>query len=244
LLILCLVARVAAAEDKPNSDAKSSEFLAAFDDDPKAKEIAKTLFDNLGHVTMAGADEVKDGGFRGKIHLVPELPKSKYRQQLVWVAEALIAIDTFFGDLKITPKYRWRELTLHFVRSENKRTPSAYAIGWSITHNVVGSLLTSERGVRETYFHELFHLNDCGEDVQTRFGWADLKVAARAGSRSSSGTTLERKAAYVRLAPERTSPLRTGSPSVAATKLRPTRARSGVGHGRVRTSPARRGARV
>ncbi len=51
------------------------------------------------------------------------------------------------------------------MRSVGKRTPSAYATLaagrlWSITHNVVGSLLTSERGVRETYFHELFHLND------------------------------------------------------------------------------------
>jgi hypothetical protein len=46
------------------------------------------------------------------------------------------------------------------VRSVKKRTPSAYATGWSITHNVNGSLLTSARGVRETYFHELFHLND------------------------------------------------------------------------------------
>ena len=58
------------------------------------------------------------------------------------------------------PKYRWRGSTLQFVRSVGKRTPSAYAIGWTITYNVVGSLLTSERGVRETLFHELFHLND------------------------------------------------------------------------------------
>jgi hypothetical protein len=156
-LILCAVSSVAIADSKP-----SSEFLSAYDKDPKAKALAKNLFDNLGHVTIAGEDEIMDGGYRGKIHLVPELPMAKYRQQLEWVASALQTIDAFFGEMKSTPKYRWRDLTIHFVRSVKKRTPSAYATGWTITHNVVGSLLTSDRGVRETYFHELFHLNDFG----------------------------------------------------------------------------------
>jgi hypothetical protein len=157
LLVLCVVAGlagVAAADKSPDA------FLTAYDKDPKAKAIAKTLFDSLGHVTEVGADENMDGGYRGTIHLVPELPMGKYRQQLAWVAAALTSIDAFFGGIDNKPKYRWRDLTIHFVRSVGKRTPSAYAQGWSITHNVVGSLLTSERGVRETYFHELFHLND------------------------------------------------------------------------------------
>jgi hypothetical protein len=155
LLVVCVLASVASAETKP-----SSEFLSAYDKDPKAKAIATTLFESFGHVTGVGEDEEMDGGFRGKIHLVPELPTGTYRQQLVWVAAALTQIDTFFVSMKSSPKYRWRDLTIHFVRSVKKRTPSAYAVGWSITHNVAGSLLTSERGVRETYFHELFHLND------------------------------------------------------------------------------------
>jgi hypothetical protein len=116
-------------------------------------------------VSVSGDDEVMDGGFRGKIHLVPQLPKGKYRQQLVWVAAALQSIVGFFAEMKTTPKYRWRDLELRFVRSVGKRTPSAYAMKWTITHNVVGSLLTSERGVRETYFHELFHLNDFDHGV-------------------------------------------------------------------------------
>ena len=41
-----------------------------------------------------------------------------------------------------------------------KRTPSAYAFGWTIEYNVAGSLLTSSGGVLETLWHELFHLND------------------------------------------------------------------------------------
>ncbi|HUS31336.1 MAG TPA: hypothetical protein VMZ53_22650 [Kofleriaceae bacterium] len=127
--------------------------------DKKAKALADALNADLEHVIDVGSDEIMDGGYRGKIHLVPELPEGKYRQQLVWVDKALRAIDDFFVGFD-KPKYRWRKLDVHFVRSVGKRTPSAYATGWSITHNVVGSLLTSERGVRETYFHELFHLND------------------------------------------------------------------------------------
>ncbi len=159
-IALSVRADVARADDK-----RSSEFLGAYDADPKAQAVAKTLFDNLGHVTLPGAAEIMDGGYRGSIKLVPELPMATYRQQLVWVASALQTIDAFFSSMKSAPSYRWRDLTIHFVRSVKKRTPSAYATIvdgrlWSITHNVVGSLLTTERGVRETYFHELFHLND------------------------------------------------------------------------------------
>jgi hypothetical protein len=116
--------------------------------------------DKLGIAVVAGTDEILDGGYRGKIHLVPQLPTGKYRQQLVWVTSAVTWIDAFFADFETAPRYRWTQLELRFVRSIGKRTPSAFASGWTITHNVVGSLLTSERGVRETYVHELFHLND------------------------------------------------------------------------------------
>jgi hypothetical protein len=141
LLLVCLAAEVGAADDQPPA------FLAALHDDD-------------GDVATVGAEEDMDGGYRGKIHLVPELPIKSYRKHLAWVAAAMKDIDEFFAVFDKPPSYRWRKLTFHFVRSVGKRTPSAYATGWSITHNVNGSLLTSARGVRETYFHELFHLND------------------------------------------------------------------------------------
>src|SRR5262249_7923703 len=37
---------------------------------------------------------------------------------------------------------------------------SAYAEGWDVSYNVAGSLNTSADAVRETLFHEIFHLND------------------------------------------------------------------------------------
>jgi len=151
-VVICCVGTAAAAP-------KDSELHAGFNADPKAKAIARALYDDYGDIATVGEEETMDGGYRGSIHLVPELPINRYRAQLEWVASAMREIDAFFAEIK-QPKYRWKQLTFRFVRSVGKRTPSAYALGWSITHNVVGSLLKSEAGVRDTYFHELFHLND------------------------------------------------------------------------------------
>jgi hypothetical protein len=136
----------------------------AYADDPAALKHARVLFDTLGDVPGVGPEEVMDGGYRGKIRLVPELPKGKkYRKHIAWVASARASIDAFFVELfagQPAPAYRWKALSLRFVRSVGKRTPSAYAFGWVIEYNVEGSLMTSETGVRETLFHELFHNND------------------------------------------------------------------------------------
>jgi hypothetical protein len=124
-------------------------------DDPKLPD---------GDTIDVGQDEVMDGGYRGKIHLVPQLPTGRYAKHLTWVQKALADIDAFFAaqfpkDAK-QPAYRWGQLAFHFVRSVGKHTPSAYASSWTIIYNVEGSLLTSAEGVRETLVHELFHLND------------------------------------------------------------------------------------
>lgn len=131
--------------------------------DAKAKATALALFRASGAVAGVGPDETMDGGYRGKIHLVPELPIGRYRAHLSWVADSLRSIDGLFQKLyqsQPAPAYRWRALQLRFVRSVGKRTPSAYAMGWLVEYNVEGSLLTSFEGVRETLFHEIFHSND------------------------------------------------------------------------------------
>lgn len=153
-------------KDAPESCAKKPACLITerYAKDPKARKLALALFEATGDIAGVGPDEIMDGGYRGKIHLVPELPIGTYRTQLEYLSTAMLAIDKFFVDLyagsKLTPSYRWRTLGFRFVRSVDKRTPSAYATSWSITYNVSGSLLTSEAGVRETMFHEVFHLND------------------------------------------------------------------------------------
>jgi len=123
---------------------------------------AKPTLADLGITVDAGADEIMDGGYRGSIHLVPQLPEGRYKRHREWTTKAWIDIDAFFSSLELPDPapYRWRNITMKFVRSVGKRTPSAWASQWTINYNVEGSLMTSAAGVRETLFHELFHLND------------------------------------------------------------------------------------
>jgi len=135
----------------------------AYASDGKARALARALYVESGDVAGVGPDELMDGGYRGKIHLVPQLPTGRYRHHLAWVVNAKRRIDRFFAELfakQAPPPYRWRALQLRFVRSIKKRTPSAYAMGWIIEYNVEGSLMKSARSVEETLFHELFHTND------------------------------------------------------------------------------------
>jgi len=135
----------------------------AYKPDRKAKQLALALWADHGDIAGVGPEEIMDGGYRGQIHLVPQLPVGGYRRHLAWVAEATGSIDRFFTDVfanQAAPSYRWQGLAFRFVRSIKKRTPSAYATSWTIEYNVEGSLLTSAAGVRETLFHELFHTND------------------------------------------------------------------------------------
>src|SRR5262249_7223171 len=64
-------------------------------DDAKAKALALTLFRATGDIAGVGPDEIMDGGYRGKIHLVPQLPTASYRQHLAWVSDAMLDIDRF-----------------------------------------------------------------------------------------------------------------------------------------------------
>ena len=135
----------------------------AYRRDPKARALALALWHDRGDVAGVGPREVMDGGYRGMITLVPQLPTGRYRPHLQWAAAALRSFDDFFARLHrdhAPPAYRWRGLRLRFVRSVGKRTPSAYAIDWMVEYNVRGSLMTGAARVQETMFHELFHNND------------------------------------------------------------------------------------
>jgi len=135
----------------------------AYRADAEAGRLALGLFEATGDVAGVGPEEVMDGGFRGKLHLVPQLPINGYRTHLLWVGRGAQAVDVFFERLfagQSKPNYRWRALELRFVRSRGGHRPSAYAFDWTIEYNVEGSLNVSEKAVRGTLFHELFHLND------------------------------------------------------------------------------------
>lgn len=135
-----------------------------FRKDRRARQSALALYRRTGAVAGVGPQEVMDGGYRGKITLVPQLPTGGHRRHLEHVALALDDLARVLGQLQESARsplaFRWQHLTLRFVRSVGKRTPSAYAADWTVTYNVNGSLLGSAAGVRETLVHELFHLND------------------------------------------------------------------------------------
>lgn len=131
--------------------------------DAEARRLALALFESTGDVAGVGEEEQMDGGFRGAIHLVPQLPSNAYRKHLLWVSRGAAAVDRFFEGVfagQPKPDYRWRALEFRFVRSLVKHRPSAYANDWTITYNVEGSLNLNEKAVRETLFHEIYHLND------------------------------------------------------------------------------------
>ena len=158
----------------------------AYAGDAEARAIAVSLFDETGDVAGTDHEQTMDGGFRGMLHLVPEVPTGTARAQLGWVLSAARDFDAFFKQLGAPldgelGQYRWQHLTFRFFRSMSgpkghevqRTTPSAYAIGprrvprdasdeisFSLGYNVKGSLLTSETGVRDTLFHEVFHMND------------------------------------------------------------------------------------
>jgi hypothetical protein len=143
--------------------------------DARAAELATSLFDATGDVAGVLPAETMEGGFRGRLRLVPELPVAKRRGHLEWVVAAATDFDDFFHRLDLPDAsaravaYRWRALGFRFMRSVGRTTPSAYASQWMVAYNVDGSLNRSAAAVRELLFHEIFHLNDAAHaDWSTR----------------------------------------------------------------------------
>jgi len=167
----------------------------AYAGDARARATALALFDETGDVAGTEHEQTMDGGFRGMLHVYPELPTGDARVQLDRVLAAARDFDAFFRHvdpalpLGADKRYRWRDLTFRFFRSASgpashevpRTTPSAYAIGprptprdssdeiaFSLAYNVKGSLLGADTGVRETLFHEIFHMNDAAHGDWSR----------------------------------------------------------------------------
>ncbi len=145
-----------------DEDAMVCALEDAFAGDSAASLLALDLFRSRGDFVGVEEEQMMDGGFRGNIRLIPMLPKGKHRKQLEWVAASLRDFDRFMTGISKgePPAYRLSGLLFRFLESVGRTTPSAYASSWRIGYNVNGSLLKNEDGVRETLFHEIFHLND------------------------------------------------------------------------------------
>jgi hypothetical protein len=132
--------------------------------DKKALKLAIELYDQVGVVAGLRPKQVRDGGWRGILHMVPQLPIGRRRKHLNWVTLSFKEYKRFFSWLQKSAKkpikYRYTHISVKFYQTLGKRTPSASAWPWNIAYNLNGSLLWHKGGVRETLYHELFHLND------------------------------------------------------------------------------------
>jgi hypothetical protein len=134
------------------------------------------------------------------IRIEPAVPTGADRKHLEWVLGAFRDFEAFFGELAAyrsgaggavartaeAPRpYRWRPITMRFMRSAAPaRTPAAYAHDWTVAYNFVGTLNISGDAVRETMFHEIFHLNDAahGDWSPQALGAIFDAVAKRCGT--------------------------------------------------------------
>ncbi len=160
-----------AAPSNPTRAAVADRFVS----DPASARLAVDLFDATGDEVDVLSPQRIDGGYRGTIQLVPALPVGPDRKHLAWVAGALRDFDDFFAAIGAhgTPRYRWRSLKVRFYRSVGNTTPNAFASDWTISYNVNGSIDTSADRVRETLFHEIFHLDDADHD-----DWSPRRLTA------------------------------------------------------------------
>jgi hypothetical protein len=156
--------------------------------DPAAARVALALYDDTGTVAGLLPAQDFDGAYRGKLRLEPRLPVHAHRRHLEMAAAALRDFDTFFAEVQRRSgrkvAFRWRPLGLRFFESVKRRTPSAVATGWTISHNVNGSLFTSPTRTRETYVHEVFHLNDQARGWWSQKALGDVyrRIVARCGT--------------------------------------------------------------
>jgi len=155
---------------------------ARYKDASSAKTLALALYESSGSVAGVEQPYIMEGGFRGSIKIVPELPVGRYEKHLDWIKKSSDDFLTFFTALKDREKvkpirYRHAPIAWKFLRSVGRTTPSAYASNWSIGYNVSGSLHSSLDAVRETLFHEIFHLND-GTRLDGPVQWSRKELGA------------------------------------------------------------------
>ncbi len=135
-------------------------------DVPSILPIALELWDTQRIVIGTEPAQLMDGGFRGRLHLVPEPPAGPYARHLGWLQAAHRDFDDVFSAVETRSpafarrRFRTRGIVYGFFRSVGRTTPSAYASSWHIAYNVSGSLHASATAVEDTLFHEIFHLND------------------------------------------------------------------------------------
>ena len=131
-------------------------------DDAEARELAFTLYNETGSLAGLLPEETTDDGRGGKVRLLPARPVGANRQHMTWIIEAFRSYKSFTAALSARAPiaFRDRPVDFRFYYSEKGGMPSAFAARRNIGYNLFGALNVSDVTVRDTLFHEVFHLND------------------------------------------------------------------------------------
>jgi hypothetical protein len=146
-----------------------------FASDPDARELARRLFARTGIVPGIEEKGAIDGYHGAAVELLPALPLGDDRRHLAWLTASFDAYDAFLAAIAArAPRpvtFFARASALRFYRTEPSSFPSAYVLAGTIGYNLEGPLHTNADDVRETLFHELFHVND-----EARGAWSQAAL--------------------------------------------------------------------
>lgn len=140
-----------------------------FGSDPDALALALALYREKG--TLAGVDaRASIESFHGREEpLFPALPLGSQRYHLAWIRSSLESFDALLGAVAARAAkpvfFEPRPTGVVFFRTAAPAYPSQYSLDDIIGYNLVGPLQADPRDMRETLFHELFHLNDSRDDL-------------------------------------------------------------------------------
>jgi hypothetical protein len=137
-------------------------------DEIESKKWALTLYAETGSLAGLLPEETNQDSKGKKVQLKPARPIGRNKEHLIWIVDAMREYAHFFEELsKRQTKpivMQYRPLDFRFFYTEAGGTPSAFAVGRNIGYNLNGTVNVHEEAVRDTLFHEIFHLNDVWQD--------------------------------------------------------------------------------
>jgi hypothetical protein len=133
-------------------------------DETESKKLALVLYDETGSLAGLLPEETTEDGRGQKVQLKPARPIGANRQHLQWILDAMREYTRFLDALRVRQKrpvaMRDRPLDFRFFYTDKGGSPSAFAVGQNIGYNLFGAVNVHDEAVRDTLFHEIFHLND------------------------------------------------------------------------------------
>lgn len=137
-------------------------------DEAESKKPALKLYEETGSLAGLLPEETNEDGKGHKIKLKPARPIGKNKVHLDWILDAMREYARFFREIDKHKKspivMQDRPLDFRFFYTEEGGTPSAFAVGRNIGYNLNGTVNVHDEAVRDTLFHEIFHLNDVWQD--------------------------------------------------------------------------------